>query len=96
MTTAGNEVAQDDPIDALAELITSSTDARRGTVTAEYELFLMAGRRSRLQDEYTRWLDTLERFLTPHITDPQRRASASVAVEGSVHALLRQAPMPLS
>jgi len=45
-------------------------------------------------DEYTRWLDTLERFLTPHITDPQRRASASVAVEGSVHALLLPGPTP--
>jgi TetR/AcrR family transcriptional regulator, regulator of biofilm formation and stress response len=71
-----------DPFMQLARLISESTRARRAHVAAEYELFLMAGRRPALRPEAERWVEGLDAFLTPHVPDPIRRAGIAAAVDG--------------
>jgi TetR/AcrR family transcriptional regulator, regulator of biofilm formation and stress response len=70
------------PLAALAQLIAESANARRAQVAAEYELFLMAGRRPDLLPEAARWTAAVDAFLAPHIPDPAARAGAAAAVDG--------------
>jgi DNA-binding transcriptional regulator YbjK len=74
--------AAPDPLAQLARLISESTGTRRAHVAAEYELFLMAGRRPALQPEAARWTDGLDAFLAPHVADPVERAGVAAAVDG--------------
>lgn len=74
--------AAPDPLRRLANLIAESTRSRRAQVAAEYELFLMAGRRPALHPEVARWSDGLDAFLAPHVTDPMARAGVAAAVDG--------------
>jgi TetR/AcrR family transcriptional regulator, regulator of biofilm formation and stress response len=78
-----NECARaDDPLARLAALIADVHVANRARTAAEYELFLMAGRRPDLQREAERWTAALEAFLAPHVPDPVRRAGVAAAVDG--------------
>jgi TetR/AcrR family transcriptional regulator, regulator of biofilm formation and stress response len=97
--------AAPDPLRALAHLIAGSTRSGRANVAAEYELFLMAGRRPALQPEVARWCGGVDAFLAPHVADPLARAGVAAAVDGlflrsfyapdppqtaEVHAVLKQ------
>jgi DNA-binding transcriptional regulator YbjK len=78
-----DECARDpDPIAALARVIAESSDSRRAHTAAEYELFLLAGRRPELKAEVDRWTTAVDAFLAPHVTDPVHRAAATAAVDG--------------
>lgn len=71
-----------DPLAQLAHLISESTSTHRAHVAAEYELFLMAGRRPALQPEAVRWTEGLDAFLDPFVSDPVERAGVAAAVDG--------------
>jgi DNA-binding transcriptional regulator YbjK len=71
-----------DPVGALARLIAESSDSRRAHATAEYELFLLAGRRPELRPEVDRWTSAIDAYLAPHVADPVTRAAAAAAVDG--------------
>jgi TetR/AcrR family transcriptional regulator, regulator of biofilm formation and stress response len=71
-----------DPIAALAHLIAESGDSLRANVAAEYELFLLAGRRPELKAEVERWTAAIDAYLAPHVADPVRRSAATAAVDG--------------
>jgi len=78
-----DESARDpDPIAALARVIAESSDARRAHAAAEYELFLLAGRRAELKAEVDRWTTAVDAYLAPHVGDPVRRAAVAAAVDG--------------
>jgi TetR/AcrR family transcriptional regulator, regulator of biofilm formation and stress response len=78
-----DESARDpDPIAALARVIAESSDSRRAHAAAEYELFLLAGRRPELQPEVHRWTAAVDACLTPHVADPVVRAAAAAAIDG--------------
>jgi DNA-binding transcriptional regulator YbjK len=78
-----DESARDpDPIAALAGVIAESSDARRAHAAAEYELFLLAGRRPELKPEVDRWTSAVDAYLAPHVGDPVRRAAVAAAVDG--------------
>jgi DNA-binding transcriptional regulator YbjK len=78
-----DESARDpDPITALAGVIAESSDARRAHAAAEYELFLLAGRRPELKPEVDRWTSAVDAYLAPHVGDPVRRAAVAAAVDG--------------
>jgi TetR/AcrR family transcriptional regulator, regulator of biofilm formation and stress response len=78
-----DECARDpDPIAALARVIAESSDTRRAHAAAEYELFLLAGRRAELQPEVDRWTVAIDTFLAPHVEDPIARAGVTAAVDG--------------
>jgi DNA-binding transcriptional regulator YbjK len=78
-----DECARDpDPVGALARLIAESSDSRRAHAAAEYELFLLAGRRPELQPEVDRWASAVDAYLAPHVADPVVRAAAAAAVDG--------------
>jgi DNA-binding transcriptional regulator YbjK len=71
-----------DPLDRFATLIAESAGPRRLHVAAEYELFLMAARRSDLQPEVARWTRAVDAFLVPYVADPVTRAGVVAAVDG--------------
>jgi DNA-binding transcriptional regulator YbjK len=71
-----------DPVAALARVIADSSDSRRAHAAAEYELFLLAGRRPELKPEVDRWTTAVEAYLAPRVADPVRRAATAAAVDG--------------
>jgi DNA-binding transcriptional regulator YbjK len=78
-----DECARDpDPIGALARVIAESSDSRRAHAAAEYELFVLAGRRPELRPEAERWASAVDAYLAPHVADPVTRAAAAAAIDG--------------
>ncbi|GLZ47716.1 TetR family transcriptional regulator [Actinomycetospora sp. NBRC 106375] len=72
-----------DPVPALAALVAQAAGSERGyTVDAEYELFLQAGRRPALREEWSRWTGALDALLAPLVPEPARRAGVGAAVDG--------------
>jgi DNA-binding transcriptional regulator YbjK len=71
-----------DPLAQLAALIAAVRDTNRARTAAEYELFLMAGRRPDLDKEVERWTSAVDAFLAPHVPDPVRRTGVAAAVDG--------------
>ncbi|WP_219418401.1 TetR/AcrR family transcriptional regulator [Pseudonocardia nigra] len=74
--------ADADPLARLATLIAEGSGPGRAHVAAEYELFLMAGRRPDLQAEAARWTVAVDAFLAPHVPDPVARTGVVAAVDG--------------
>ncbi|QVQ54693.1 TetR family transcriptional regulator [Spiractinospora alimapuensis] len=70
------------PLELLAEMIAEASDTHRAHTAAEYELFVMAARRPDMREELSRWLDAIDAFLLPIVTDPVRRRGVSAAVDG--------------
>lgn len=78
----GRCAEHDDPLAALAGLVAAGAVDPDRTVDAEYELFLQAGRRVALRDEWVRWTRALDAVLVPVVPDPRRRAAVAAAVDG--------------
>lgn len=76
----GRCAQQDDPVRALADLLAAAD--RTDALAAEYELFLQAGRRPALRDEWVRWTTALDAVLTPFVPDRTARTAAAVGVDG--------------
>lgn len=73
---------EDDPVRALAELVALQAADRTDALAAEYELFLQAGRRPALRDEWVRWTTALDALLAPLVPDRTARAAAAAGVDG--------------
>jgi len=73
---------EDDPVRALAEFVAACAADRTDALAAEYELFLQAGRRPALRDEWVRWTAALDALLAPLVADRDARAAAAVGVDG--------------
>jgi TetR/AcrR family transcriptional regulator, regulator of biofilm formation and stress response len=73
---------EDDPVRALAELVALQAADRTDSLAAEYELFLQAGRRPALRDEWVRWTTALDALLAPLVPDRTARAAAAAGVDG--------------
>lgn len=76
---------QDHGVDALRQLgnlIAASADDSRTHAVAEYELYLLAGRRADMRTELARWTRALDEFLKPFVDDPVTRAGVTAAVDG--------------
>jgi TetR/AcrR family transcriptional regulator, regulator of biofilm formation and stress response len=72
----------DDPVRALAELVALYSADRTDALAAEYELFLQAGRRPALRDEWVRWTTALDALLAPLVPERTARAAAAAGVDG--------------
>jgi len=72
----------DDPVWAVAGFVAACAADRGPGVSAEYELFLQAGRRPALRGEWERWTAALDALLLPLVPDPSRRLAAAAGVDG--------------
>jgi TetR/AcrR family transcriptional regulator, regulator of biofilm formation and stress response len=68
-----------DPLVALARLIARATDPdARPSTAAEFELFMLAGRGGRWQQEYRRWADALDAFFAAAAGDAPATVAATL------------------
>ncbi|MDD7965280.1 TetR/AcrR family transcriptional regulator [Actinomycetospora lemnae] len=73
---------QADPLPPLAALVAAGAVGPEGSIDAEYELCLQAGRRPGLRDEWERWTRALDAALAPVVPDPRKRVAVGAAVDG--------------
>ncbi|WP_106580820.1 TetR/AcrR family transcriptional regulator [Murinocardiopsis flavida] len=75
--------ADDDrAMEQLAELIAAGGDRNRAHTMAEYELFLMAGRRPDMRAEIARWNQVIDAFTARFTADPLDGTAIAAAIDG--------------